>query len=195
MLYRYNKKNLQFTKITNMHDSKTLIMVIVITFLITILACIFSYWTGVTKGLKHPVPFEKELIVLEHEIDTFSREELIIMLKDLNIKHPHIVLAQSILETGSFKSTIFKQNNNLFGMKEARVRVKTAKGTQLNHAYYDSWKESVYDYAFYQCRYLGRITDEEEYYKALDASYAEANHYSQALKRIVKNQNLKQIFK
>lgn len=195
MLYRYDKKNLQFTKITNMHDSKTLIMVIVITFLITILACIFSYWTGVTKGLRHPIPFEKELIVLEDKIDTFSRDELIIMLKNLNIKHPHIVLAQSILETGNFKSTIFKQNNNLFGMKEARQRVKTAKGTQLNHAYYDNWKESVYDYAFYQCRYLGRITDEEEYYKALDASYAEADHYSQALKRIVKKQNLKQIFK
>ena len=195
MLYKYNKKDLQFTKITNMHDNKTLIMVIIITFLITILACIFSYWSGVSKGLSNPIPFEKELVMLETRADTFSREKLITMLTDLNIKHPHIVLAQSILETTNFKSTIFKQNNNLFGMKEARVRVKTAKGTQLNHAYYDSWKESIYDYAFYQCRYLGRITNEEEYYNALDASYAEADHYSQALKHIVKNQNLKNEFK
>jgi hypothetical protein len=195
MLYKYNKKDLQFTKITNMHDNKTLIMVIIITFLITILACIFSYWSGVSKGLSNPVPFEKELVMLKTQPDTFSREKLITMLTDLNIKHPHIVMAQSILETGNFKSTIFKQNNNLFGMKEARGRVKTALGTQLNHAYYDSWKESVYDYAFYQCRYLGRISDEDEYFKALDASYAEAENYSQSLKNIIEKQNLKNEFK
>tara|TARA_S200002703_G_scaffold43808_3_gene38174 strand:- start:1492 stop:2079 length:588 start_codon:yes stop_codon:yes gene_type:complete len=195
MLYRYNKKNLQFEKITKMHDNKTLIMVIIITFLITTLACIFSYWYGISKGLKYPTPFEKELIVLESQVDTFSRKKLIIMLQDLNVKHPHIVLAQSILETGNFKSTIFRENHNLFGMKEARQRVKTAKGTQLNHAYYDSWKESVYDYAFYQCRYLGRIDSEEEYFKALDASYAEAKHYSGTLKKIIERENLKELFK
>jgi uncharacterized FlgJ-related protein len=38
---------------------------------------------------------------------------------------------------------IFVENNNLFGMKEARVRLNLAKGTQYGHAYYDDWKESV----------------------------------------------------
>jgi flagellum-specific peptidoglycan hydrolase FlgJ len=117
------------------------------------------------------------------------------MLKDLNVKYPHIVLAQSILETGHYSSTIFKTNHNLFGMKEARRRVKTAKGTQLNHAYYENWKESVYDYAFYQCRYMGRIDSEDEYYQALDASYAEANQYSTLLKQIVERENLHSLFK
>jgi hypothetical protein len=28
-----------------------------------------------------------------------------------------------------------------FGMKEARVRVKTAQGTNLNHAYYKTWQK------------------------------------------------------
>jgi hypothetical protein len=79
-------------------------------------------------------------------------------------------------------------------MKEARRRVKTAKGTQLNHAYYDNWKESVYDYAFYQCRYMGRIDTETEYYQALDASYAEAGQYSLNLKRIIERENLRSLF-
>jgi hypothetical protein len=55
--------------------------------------------------------------------------------------------------------------------------------------------ESVYDYAFYQCRYLGGVRNEKEYFAALDASYAEANYYSGTLKQIIKKENLKEIFK
>jgi hypothetical protein len=50
-------------------------------------------------------------------------------------------------------------------MKQARSsNVNTAKGTNLNHAYYDTWMESVYDYAFYQCRYMSSASTEQEYY-------------------------------
>ena len=80
-------------------------------------------------------------------------------------------------------------------MKQAQVRVNTAKGTSLNHAYYDSWKESVYDYAFYQCRYMSSASSEDEYYAALDASYAEASQYSKTLKGIVEKRGLRKLFK
>jgi hypothetical protein len=186
MFYKYNRKELKFER-----NVKSFI----ITLLVSLLACVFSYIIGINRGAVYPhTPFEKELIVLDtHEIP-FSQDELVTMLKDLNVKYPHIVLAQSILETGHYSSTIFKTNHNLFGMKEARQRVKTALGTQLGHAYYDNWKESVYDYAFFQCRYLGRIDNETEYYQALDASYAEAGEYSLKLKQIVERENLKDLF-
>jgi len=152
MFYRFNKKELVFEKCP-----KTLTIVI----LISLISSFASYIVGLNRGLVcNPTPFEKELVILNPEEQSFSQEELVVMLKELNVKYPHIVLAQSILETGHYSSTIFKTNHNLFGMKEARRRVKTAKGTQLNHAYYDNWKESVYDYAFYQCRYLGRVNNE-----------------------------------
>ncbi len=81
-------------------------------------------------------------------------------------------------------------------MREARVRVNTAKGTNLNHAYYDNWKESVYDYAFYQCRYMSNDGTEAEYYAALDASYAEVGgSYSKALKSLINRENVKNKFK
>ena len=105
-------------------------------------------------------------------------------MKELNIKFPHIVMAQSKLETNNFKSGIFKENHNLFGMKEARVRINTAKGTNRNHAYYDNWESSVYDYAFYQCRYLSALTTEAEYYRYLAGSYAEDPHYVSKVKNI-----------
>jgi flagellum-specific peptidoglycan hydrolase FlgJ len=79
-------------------------------------------------------------------------------------------------------------------MKQARQRVNTAKGTQNNHAYYDSWEESVYDYAFYQCRYLGGIHTEEEYFRYLNASYAEDPNYVSKVKSVIEKQKLRELF-
>ena len=156
-----------------------------------------SFILGRYAQFKSLDKFEKELVVLnlEKERNRFTEEKLIQMLQDLNVKFPHIALAQAKLETGNFKSAVFKENNNLFGMKEARVRVNTAKGTSLNHAYYDNWQESVYDYAFYQCRYMSNAGSESEYFRALDGSYAKVDgSYSKALKKIIETDNLKSKF-
>jgi len=117
------------------------------------------------------------------------------MLTDLNVDYPHIVMAQSILETGHFKSDIFLENHNLFGMKQARRRITTAEGTNRNHAYYNHWRESVYDYAFYQCRYLSKLDSEEDYFEYLGASYAEAKNYVKMLKQVIKKNDLEKLFK
>ena len=126
--------------------------------------------------------------------NNFSEDNLIKLLKTLNVKYPYIVLAQAKIESGHYTSKIFKENHNLFGMKEARVRIHTANGTQYNHAFYTNWRESVYDYAFYQCRYLGRVNTEQEYYTYLSQSYAEAPNYVQSLKVLVKREKLKELF-
>jgi hypothetical protein len=52
----------------------------------------------------------------------------------------------------------------------------------------------VYDYAFYQCRYLSKINSEEEYFEYLGASYAEAPNYVSALKSTIEKENLKALF-
>ena len=141
--------------------------------------------------------YERELLILDlqKERNKFTQEKLVDEIKRLNIKYPHIVMAQSIVETGHWKSGIFKENHNLFGMKQANIRINTAKGTNRNHAYYENWQESLYDYAFYQCRYMSGIHSEEAYFLALDASYAEAGGaYSVALKKAIKDYNLKDLF-
>ena len=81
--------------------------------------------------------FESDISVINinDTLNDFSEDKLIDMLVSLNIKFPHIVLAQAKLESGNYSSKIFKENHNLFGMKEARVRIHTSKGTQFNHAY------------------------------------------------------------
>ena len=80
-------------------------------------------------------------------------------------------------------------------MKQATVRINTAKGTQNGHAFYDNWYQSVYDYAFYQCRYLGQINTENEYYLYLSNTYAEAGEgYVKLLKDIIQTEKLKEKF-
>lgn len=187
--YYYNREELKYEKINMVKIIS--ILTIVITFI---------YFMGLNDGKKTMIdnlsPSEIEIIVLNNS-DTarrFSQEKMIELIKDLNIKFPHIVMAQSIIETGHFKSKIFKENHNLFGMKQAKVRVNTAKGTQYSHAYYDTWQESVYDYAFYQCRYLGSIHTEEEYLNYLSRSYAEDPNYISKIQSLIKKEDLKKLF-
>ena len=135
------------------------------------------------------------MLNVQVEKTKFSEERFIETLKDLNVRFPYIVMAQSMVETGKWKSNIFKENHNLFGMKQARSRINTAVGTQNNHAFYDTWTESVYDYAFYQCRYLGNIKTEAEYFNYLSRSYAEDGNYIDTLKKTIKSNNLKELFK
>jgi hypothetical protein len=160
----------------------------------TALSSVFLYigydlGSNVLTGLS-----EEEKLVIIQEHNQFSEEKLIDKLKELNVKFPYIVFAQSKLETGNFTSKIFRENSNCFGMREAKQRITTAKGTEHNHAYYASWGESVYDYAFYQCRYLSGINTEEQYFQYLGQSYAENPNYVSVLKDMIIKENLKARF-
>ena len=79
-------------------------------------------------------------------------------------------------------------------MKEARSRITTAMGTNKDHAHYNSWRESIYDYAFYQCRYLSKIESEDGYFQYLGASYAEDSMYVEKIKQIIEREKLKEKF-
>lgn len=188
MFYKYDETNLLFKK-----DSKK----IKLFYFAIVILMIASFVMGRFVKFKMLDEYEKELIVvsLDAERNKFTEERFIQELKNLNVKFPYIVMAQSILETGNFKSQIFKENHNLFGMKQATLRINTAKGTQYSHAYYDNWKESLYDYAFYQCRYLSDIQTEEQYYIYLSKTYAEAaDKYVVALKDVIQSRDLKKKF-
>jgi hypothetical protein len=164
---------------------------------VVIVLVISSFILGRFIRFKSLDTYEKELIVisLEKEKNKFSEEKFISELKRLNVKFPYIVMAQAIAETGHYKSQVFKENHNLFGMKQATVRINTAKGTQNGHAYYDNWYQSVYDYAFYQCRYLGQINTENDYYLYLSSTYAEAGDgYVKLVKDIIETEKLKEKF-
>lgn len=160
----------------------------------TVMSSIFLY-SGYKLGKNALISLsEEEKLVIIQEHNQFSEDRLIDKLKELNVKFPYIVFAQSKLETGNFTSKIFRENSNCFGMREAKQRITTAQGTENNHAYYASWGESVYDYAFYQCRYLSNINTEEQYFQYLSQSYAENPNYVSILKGMIEKENLKARF-
>lgn len=191
-LFYYCSKELRYKKI-----NKIKIIVPTLSLLVIFLLLVWGTNSKTKNNDILSLPtFESDITVvnINDTLNDFSEEKLIELLLSLNVNFPHIVLAQAKLESGHYSSKIYKENHNLFGMKEAVVRIHTSKGTQFSHAYYDNWRESVYDYAFYQSSYLSTLKTEEEYYVYLDKSYAEADNYVKLLKSIVITEKLKEQF-
>lgn len=133
---------------------------------------------------------EETKIMIINKHNEFSEEKLKEYLLDINVRFPHIVMAQAKLESNNFKSKIFRENHNMFGMKVATKRPTLNKGEEHNHAYYDSWRESVLDYAFYQSAYLFDLKTENDYYDYLAGSYAEDPNYIIKVRSIANKEKL-----
>ena len=130
---------------------------------------------------------EREVILRTNE--DFTREKLASEISKYSFKYPDIVMAQALVESSHFKSPVFKENHNLFGMREAVVRINVAQGSNLNHAYYNSWRDCVIDRALYEAQYLTKLS-REQYFNYLDQTYAEGDGYSKLLKKIIKQNKL-----
>lgn len=124
---------------------------------------------------------------------SFSKEALIEEIKCHDFKYPDLILAQAILESGHFKSTIFKENHNAFGMKQPRKRYTLCKGSNLNHALYDNWKVSVEDRMIYDTLYLKNMS-RTQYLRFLDKVYCKSGDYTGKLEKLIKINNLKKCF-
>lgn len=186
MYYKFNKETLDFekTKLSN----KTLTGLGAAVGLLLI----FGFTSNPANKVEN-LSQEERLIVIR-EYSGFSESKLIEKINQLNFRYPHIILAQAKLESGHFKSTIFLENNNMFGMKEAKLRANLAKGTNRGHAYYDTWQDCILDYALYYSTYLSDIRTEGEYFEYLRQNYAEDKTYVQRLKEIIKKEELKNKF-
>lgn len=129
-----------------------------------------------------PPEIEVVHIVNEEQPDFFSKspqEGLMEALEYYGVKHPQIVYAQAVLETGHFKSDACLINNNLFGLYDSK-----------NERYYkfDHWTNSVEAYVnMIQYKYQGDSDKPpNDYYEFLsDIGYAEDPDYINKLKEIV----------
>ena len=198
-LFLYNKKELLYK---HFPIKKTITMGMITLLVVLSSISYVSYIVGIKVGenktkeeiLSNLSSYEKLAIIVDS--DEFTEEKFVEMLKHLNVKFPHIVMAQAIIESGFGTSTLYKTNHNLFGMKMALIRPNHHSGTQNGHAVYNTWRESVYDYLYWQL-YTGaaRLKNEDEYYQFLkEIGYAEAEDYIQSVKSVVIQKNLKEMF-
>jgi len=182
--YKFDEDNLTFVMIR--HYTKPLL------FIIALSICISIGFAITMHKERKLIATEIKVILLEQ--DAFSQEKLIELIKRMNFQFPYIVLAQAIHESNNFKSSLFLENHNTFGMKCPLQRVNSANGSQRGYAYYDTWKESVYDYGLYTMSYLNKITSEEMYYSFLSQFYAEDPDYVEKLELLIIQKDLKSLF-
>ena len=107
------------------------------------------------------------------------------MLEALNyygVKHPNIVYAQAVLETGNFKSDLCINGNNLFGLYNSKKK---------RYYTFDHWKDCIIAYKeMIQYKYK----PPNDYYKFLsDIGYAEDPNYINKLKGIVSRNDKKNL--
>jgi len=115
-------------------------------------------------------------IIMIINFSCFSQtiDEVYKELNDQGVKHPDIVLAQSILETGWYKcSPCSMDYNNIFGLWNSRKQ---------EYYKFETWQKSV-------TGYLNKIQykyKEGDYFKFLtDLGYAEDPNYIYKVKKIM----------
>lgn len=110
------------------------------------------------------------------KLEGLSIESLYQEILKNNIKHPKIVLAQAILETGWFRSSVCRNKGNLFGLRNPRT-----------HDYYNfnDWRESVKAY-YDKVQYRYKNKNENYLLWLKKIGYAEDKGYIEAVMRVLK---------
>jgi hypothetical protein len=66
-----------------------------------------SYLYGRIDQIRNLSDLEKEILIIDiNNRNEFTQDKLVTMLKDLNVRFPHIVVAQARLETGGYNITM-----------------------------------------------------------------------------------------
>lgn len=183
-IYKFDKDSLEYKQL-----NKTKLSLLVVIFLIGFTTFIFLFSKKEIEKIY--VNAEQELTIQDK--NEFSKEKLVQLIKDLNIKHPEIAYSQFVFESGHFNSPLFKNQNNLMGMRLATTRPTTAIGQENGYAVYKDWTSCVVDYAIYQSSFL-RKASKEEYYHFLQQIYVEHPNYTDNLKTYIQKNNVNKLF-
>jgi len=129
--------------------------------------------------------FLRHLQEQEYYSQPFAVQSFYEAIQFVGIQNPEIVFKQSVLETGWFTSSSFKDYHNPFGMKQPEYRETLCQGTALGHGSFAHWYDAVKDLKMWQDYWLDTIYSPEQYYHFLDTlPYAEAKRYTLTLRRI-----------
>jgi len=189
-IYVRNRKTLEMKKVSHTKFT-TLIATFLVVFLITLR---IGYGLGYDVGKKTQLK-ESDVVLIFNDLEntSFTPKKFYEYLKQVNIKFPEIIFAQSMKECG-FKSSLFKNNNNLFGMREASRRPNLQSDIVNGYGYYDNWKLSVIDYALYQANIgVNKLKTEDQYLEFIkEMGYFDVDHpnnvtYLSDVKSIAKN--------
>jgi hypothetical protein len=188
-IYKVNKEQLDFQEVKYWKPILIFFAVLILILLSSFIGIRSSY-SREKNGIKY-IKTETEVNLITN--NSFSKDNLIKEIQRLPFKYKDVILAQCILESGNFKSPVFKQCNNLLGLREAKQRLTLATGTHLNHATFTTWKECLLDRLIFEAKYMHDLS-RSEYLTYLGKVYAEAGGYDKVLEQIIKKNKLKEKF-
>lgn len=189
-LYVRNRKTLEIKKISRVSYTT----IISLFFALLFVTLRIGYGLGYDVGKKTQLK-ESDVVLIFNDLEnsSFTPKKFYEYLKEVNVKFPEIVFAQSMKECG-FKSPLFRHSNNLFGMREASKRPNLQSDIINGYGYYDTWKHSVIDYALYQSTIgVTKLKTEDQYLEFIkEMGYFDVNHpsnttYLSDLKSIASN--------
>lgn len=143
---------------------------------------IFFWLAALSIAVKNkdapPVP--QEVIILHENYDDYFKDKevnamnMLIACEYLGVKYPSIVTAQAIVESGNFKSEVFRKYNNPFGLYNSYRK---------DYYKFKHWSDAILAYqALIEYKYKGG-----NYYKFLDSiGYATDPSYIRKVKAIEK---------
>jgi flagellum-specific peptidoglycan hydrolase FlgJ len=111
-------------------------------------------------------------------------DSIFAIIDTMGFDYPKVIKAQVILETGNFSSRVYKQNNNLFGMRLPKSRMTTATSSNYGYAVYPDLISSIEDRLIYDTLYFKNL-NRKQYLNKLDRIYAADPNYIQHLEKII----------
>lgn len=179
-LFKYNSETLDFEVVNTVKYKAYFVGSLLLFFIL-----LSSFISAKKENIKY---IETEITI--NTRDTIElKQDIFKEIDRLPFKYKHILKAQAILESSHFKSPVFTQNMNTFGMRVAKSRPTLCVGENLRHAVYKSLEDCVLDRFTFEVLYLKDLS-EEDYYLYLDRCYAEGKGYSKMLKSIIKSNKL-----
>lgn len=136
----------------------------------------------VKKDIKEiqPVTINYQEIVSEVSENEKEQNFLDSLKQEINkypFRFPELILTQAIFESGNFSSRLFREQNNLFGMKVPNKRLTTGVRGKNGFLQFETWQSSVLDRFIFECTYLSKFKDRESYIEYLNKNYGTNINY------------------
>lgn len=114
--------------------------------------------------------------------DSFTVENFKAYLAQINAPHAHVIYSIAKHESG-FRSHLFVNNNNLFGMMRPNIRPNKSIQEGQRWAKFEHWTHSVDDFILYM-EYTGMDdVSEQRFLNHIDRNYAMRIGYGQTIKK------------
>lgn len=166
-----------------------------VSWVLAIIAWLFAFIplvhrTEEIKELRDKIYKEEQMLSLEYSIgywfintpEEINDSVLYQFLLDNNAWYPDILLKQAKIESGNYKSNVYVNSCNLYGMRKVGKRNTTQRGTYNGYGVYDNWCLSVLDRMLWDVFYFKNEKPTEEKYLKAMGIYAEDSDYISKIK-------------